>query len=364
MQVRSIVLHAIVLALGVGYARSQVIVGNYGIQYVSSAPSGACSSTAPMMIVVGAGTAYTCQGGTWALLSGGGGSGFPFTLGATSVAASSSNPSLTGLSFLSVNGLVSTTASLTPGTDVAANSVEVQSVANPSVDLTNFLSGTFVEHALEGSHTMYGAAGYFDLGVGNPSGGGDTLTATEAISVLGEVDINSAGITAPDVAGVAGVWFPGPGPAAIQRISAFWASPQGATGALEAYGYRADSIAGMGTNRAAAFYSVDQGSGANDYAIYIAGDILISSGTQTVSGCSLSASSGGKTAGKFTSGTSGTCTVTVTPGTTAPNGYSCFANDITTPADKLQQTVASTTAPVISGTTASGDVITWGCMAF
>ena len=90
----------------------------------------------------------------------------------------------------------------------------------------------------------------------------------------------------------------------------------------------------------------------------------IVSGTVNVSGCSLSSAVGGATAGKFVSGTAGSCTVTVTPGFTAPNGFSCWASDITTPADKLQQLSMSTTAPTIGGTTASGDVITWGCVAY
>ena len=36
-------------------AFSQVIVGNFGIQYVASAPSGGCSSNAAMQVVVGFG---------------------------------------------------------------------------------------------------------------------------------------------------------------------------------------------------------------------------------------------------------------------------------------------------------------------
>ena len=90
----------------------------------------------------------------------------------------------------------------------------------------------------------------------------------------------------------------------------------------------------------------------------------LSTGTNTVSGCSLTVSAGGATAGKFNSGTTGSCTVTITPGFTAPNGFSCWANDITTPADKLQQLSMRQTAPTIGGTTVSGDVITWGCVAY
>jgi hypothetical protein len=91
----------------------------------------------------------------------------------------------------------------------------------------------------------------------------------------------------------------------------------------------------------------------------------IAAGTQTITGCSLTGAVGGSSAGKFSSGTTGTCTVTITPGLTAPNGYRCSATDLTTPADILSQTTGSTTTTcIISGTTASGDVITWQSIAY
>jgi hypothetical protein len=49
---------------------------------------------------------------------------------------------------------------------------------------------------------------------------------------------------------------------------------------------------------------------------------------------------------------------------TAPTGWACYANDLTTPADKLQTTVSTTTTATIAGTTVSGDVISFGCMGF
>lgn len=52
---------------------AQVIVGNYGIQYVTSAPSGTCSTGSVMQVVTGTGSVYTCQSGTWAIVGGGGG---------------------------------------------------------------------------------------------------------------------------------------------------------------------------------------------------------------------------------------------------------------------------------------------------
>lgn len=92
--------------------------------------------------------------------------------------------------------------------------------------------------------------------------------------------------------------------------------------------------------------------------------VLLSLGTQTVSGCSLTTALGGASAGSFHSGTAGTCTVTITPGITALNGFVCQAWDITTAADTVKQTAFTTTTCTISGTTASGDVITWMATAF
>jgi hypothetical protein len=95
----------------------------------------------------------------------------------------------------------------------------------------------------------------------------------------------------------------------------------------------------------------------------------VSTGTKfTTSGCSVSATTGGATAGTYTSGTTGTCAVTVTmngaTGQTAPNGWTCYAQDVTTPADAQTQTTTTATAAVISGTTVSGDVVRFHCVGY
>lgn len=90
---------------------------------------------------------------------------------------------------------------------------------------------------------------------------------------------------------------------------------------------------------------------------------LYAAGTQSVTGCSLTSALGGPWAGSFHSGTTGTCTVTITP-KPATNGYACKAQDMTTPADVINQTATNSTTATLSGTTASGDVITWSCIAF
>lgn len=90
---------------------------------------------------------------------------------------------------------------------------------------------------------------------------------------------------------------------------------------------------------------------------------ITSVGTQSISGCSLTSALGGPWSGSFHSGTAGTCTVTVTM-KQASNGFACKAQDTTTVADVVNQTAFTTTTATLSGTTASGDVITWSCLAF
>ena len=94
-----------------------------------------------------------------------------------------------------------------------------------------------------------------------------------------------------------------------------------------------------------------------------------STGTKfTISGCSAGTTVGGAAAGSFLSGTSGTCTVVITlngaTGATAPNGWTCYASDLTTPADILTQSASSTTTCTITGTTVSGDKLQFMAMAF
>lgn len=92
---------------------------------------------------------------------------------------------------------------------------------------------------------------------------------------------------------------------------------------------------------------------------------FMSNGTTfTASGCTNSTLIGGGTAGTFVSGTTGTCTVIITTGLTATHGWSCAANDLTTPADTIKQTASSTTTATVSGTTAASDVINFHCIAF
>lgn len=101
----------------------------------------------------------------------------------------------------------------------------------------------------------------------------------------------------------------------------------------------------------------------------IATGAQINLGTKfTTSGCSISATTGGAMAGTYTSGTTGSCAAVITingaTGATAPNGWSCQANDKTTVADLQHQTATTQTTATITGTTISGDVINFSCVGY
>lgn len=89
----------------------------------------------------------------------------------------------------------------------------------------------------------------------------------------------------------------------------------------------------------------------------------ISAGTTFgASGCSVGTLVGGVAAGRFTSGTTGACSVTVTL-PTAPNGWACAASNQTT-ANLIRQSASTTTSCTITGTTVSGDVISFQAMGY
>lgn len=79
--------------------------------------------------------------------------------------------------------------------------------------------------------------------------------------------------------------------------------------------------------------------------------------------CTTGSQVGGNTAGAFAA----TCisqTVIITFATTAPNGWVCNANDMTTPADSLKQSAYTTTSCTLTGTTVALDSITFDARAY
>lgn len=91
--------------------------------------------------------------------------------------------------------------------------------------------------------------------------------------------------------------------------------------------------------------------------------------TFTASGCGNSTLAGGATAGQWKSVTAGSCSITITFGSSqAPStGWSCWANDQTTAADvnNVHMTSNGTSSVVFTeGTVAANDIINFGCLAY
>ena len=91
---------------------------------------------------------------------------------------------------------------------------------------------------------------------------------------------------------------------------------------------------------------------------------LVGGSTPTLTGtCTTASQTGGNTAGTFTA----TCTsqtVIITFGFTAPNGWSCNAHDLTTPADTLNQTSSAAGSCTLTGTTVATDTISFNAVAY
>lgn len=91
----------------------------------------------------------------------------------------------------------------------------------------------------------------------------------------------------------------------------------------------------------------------------------------TNAGCGESAgtTTGGATAGKFTTAGSTSCTSIITMGSAiaAINGWSCWVHDATTSADYNNPHISSTSTTqvtIVSGTIVAADVLEWGCVGY
>jgi hypothetical protein len=120
---------------------------------------------------------------------------------------------------------------------------------------------------------------------------------------------------------------------------------------------------------AAGVWRADTDSACSDGTARLKAAGYISVGTKFASnaGCSETTLLGGATAGSFHA-VSTSCTVIITLGNTAtaPNGWACYAHDLTTSADYNNPHVSSTTttATIVTGTIVSGDVIEFGCIGY
>ena len=125
-----------------------------------------------------------------------------------------------------------------------------------------------------------------------------------------------------------------------------------------------------GVSRGSAADVVDVGNGtAGDTTGQVKAAAYMSVGTKFTSnaGCSETTLVGGATSGKFTA-VSTNCTVIITFGNTAtdPNGWACYAYDLTTTADYNNPRTSSTTTTltIVTGVIVSSDVIEFGCVGY
>jgi hypothetical protein len=92
------------------------------------------------------------------------------------------------------------------------------------------------------------------------------------------------------------------------------------------------------------------------------GGIAMTGTAATLSGCGpvrLAA----QPRGSLPAAQPGACTVTITPGSNAPNGWSCYSSDLTNN-NLIRQSGSTTTGCSITGTTTSGDTINWAAIVF
>lgn len=132
------------------------------------------------------------------------------------------------------------------------------------------------------------------------------------------------------------------------------------------------SVGDLNASRSAAAVWAFGNGAAADTTAKLKASAYISVGTKftTNAGCGESAGTivGGGSTGKITTAGSTSCTTIVTLGdsATAPNGWACFAHDLTTSADYNNPHVSSnaTTATIVTGTIVAGDVIELSCHGY
>lgn len=158
------------------------VVGNYNVQYVLTAPSGACAQSAVMQVVMGSGAVYTCQSGTWATVGGGGGSGTVTgvlgTANQITSDGSSTTPTLSIPSTFVAPGTIRATTSLASGANGGTSgSVLLNggtsgqlslSTGGTAVALTN--SGAFLGPDESKALTTYGFTNCINCGMYYVSG--------------------------------------------------------------------------------------------------------------------------------------------------------------------------------------------------
>lgn len=95
----------------------------------------------------------------------------------------------------------------------------------------------------------------------------------------------------------------------------------------------------------------------------ITGKALVGSGTPSVGTCGTLGTGSTNSAGFIDSATTGSCVSVLTFTVTAPTGWSCAISDATT-ANLFTQTGSSANTATFTGTSVSGDVLRYNCIAY
>ena len=345
-----------------GTAFGQGIIGNGLWNYAYSAPSGSCGQNAPPTYVIGVGTVYTCQSGTWAQVGGSSGSGTVSpnsgTAGAVANYAAAGGSTTVGpdanltdassiLTYTGSNGIALTTGGNTGDIKLLGTTLHLGGATGSGpVQVDGPLDTTYFVNLI--------GSGIYDA---NSSFGNAGAILTPAAS--------GAGASGTGVAWTTQAAFTNTG------ATLTLGSVGGNTGTLALLGTTSGSVAWTcnptttcGTMQTSAAVSMGKASSG----------AFVSNGTKftTNQGCGENTSTnlvGGASAGTITTAGSTSCTTIVTIGgsLSSSNGWSCTVIDLTTAGDLTNphQTASSTTtATFVTGTIVSGDKLQFSCVGY
>lgn len=342
-------------SIGVGTASPQSKVHVQGGEVQIGSSGAACGAATAGALRYSAGTAYYCNASVWTA----------FGTSSDSITAASSNI-VVSPSPITGTGTIDLGAAITPATSVtsplhiggttASSSLSLESTSGAgTTDYIAFLTGSQAEKA------RIGTAGALSIGTTLPVTNAKLniwTNATAADVVLGvwgsNTNYNAIGLAGSLAAGQAHIY------SSASDKNLYLNAPTG-------------SKIRSRINDSTVLELVSTGitlTGSQTTSGSTTTNGILSNGTKfTTSGCSISSTTGGATAGKFTLGAN-TCTAVVTmngaTGLAASNGWACSVQDITAPTIFVGQSASTTTTasfsvPVTAGAT---DVITFACTGY
>jgi len=396
---------------------------NPSVRYVSVAPSGACSASPPVQVVISTGAIYTCNNGTWGAASSGTAPFGPFVTSAPYNAYCDGNPAHAAHDTVAIQAAIDANSSIQFPISTTANQQQcnVTNLVQHNRQLTIFGNGSILACGntsgsmistddtsgwaslttqdlwtqvlyTSGTPTVFNLLHYYHASFINgidssdPAHYNDYKIIDDSAAELGLYLNGSSLYGVTSIVSLPGSSFVTAINSQLGKTTSnadYFTDTSGyvygdmdLTGSvqvtLNSMGFGANlNLTGVGTisgniayNSATTTITGTPGVGQLCYSNGSIAACKLYGSAYAVSGCSLTSAVNGAGSGSFHSGTTGTCTVTITPGFTAAHGFSCWTNDMTTPADHIPQTAYNATTATISGVTVSGDVITYGCMAF